>query len=155
MIFEELPPVLHLHLKRFVWDLYGNAAEKINDRFEFGEHLNLDDFLDQKPDTPADYTLHSVLVHSGVGHGGHYVGFVRPSKDGSWYQFDDETVYEVDQEDAIEGNYGVRLHVCDNILPAFVMISGCSRVGLRGGAAHQTLPSSSFSPLVGASVHSR
>jgi len=32
MIFQEFPPVLHLHLKRFVWDLYGNEAEKINDR---------------------------------------------------------------------------------------------------------------------------
>lgn len=29
--------------------------------------------------------------------------------DGGWFLFDDETVYEVDQEDVIEGNFGVRM----------------------------------------------
>ena len=37
------------------------------------------------------YALHSVLVHSGGVHGGHYYAFIRP--DGKrWLKFDDERV---------------------------------------------------------------
>lgn len=51
-------------------------------RFEFYEHINLDAYLQEKPETPADYTLHAVLVHSGDNHGGHYVVFINPKGDG-------------------------------------------------------------------------
>ena len=37
------------------------------------------------------YKLHSVLVHSGGTHGGHYYAFIRP--DGQqWLKFEDEQV---------------------------------------------------------------
>ena len=51
-------------------------------RYEFPFKLNLDPFLKEPESTPADYTLHSVLVHSGDNHGGHYVGFINPNGDG-------------------------------------------------------------------------
>lgn len=51
-------------------------------RYEFPSKLNLDPFLKDPEDTPADYTLHSVLVHSGDNHGGHYVGFINTSTEG-------------------------------------------------------------------------
>ena len=51
-------------------------------RYEFPFKLNLDPFLKEPEETPADYTLHSVLVHSGDNHGGHYVGFINPRGDG-------------------------------------------------------------------------
>lgn len=51
-------------------------------RYEFPYKLNLDPFLKDPEDTPADYTLHSVLVHSGDNHGGHYVGFINTSTEG-------------------------------------------------------------------------
>lgn len=38
-----------------------------------------------KEDTPADYILHAVLVHSGDNHGGHYVVFINPKGDGKVY----------------------------------------------------------------------
>ena len=51
-------------------------------RYEFPEKLNLDKFLktrDPAPDsTPAAYTLHAVLVHSGDNYGGHYVAYINP-----------------------------------------------------------------------------
>jgi len=42
----------------------------------------LDQYLKVKEDTPADYILHAVLVHSGDNHGGHYVVFINPKGDG-------------------------------------------------------------------------
>lgn len=51
-------------------------------RFEFYEKINLDQYLKVKEDTPADYILHAVLVHSGDNHGGHYVVFINPKGDG-------------------------------------------------------------------------
>lgn len=51
-------------------------------RFEFYDKINLDQYLKVKEDTPADYILHAVLVHSGDNHGGHYVVFINPKGDG-------------------------------------------------------------------------
>ncbi len=53
------------------------------------------------------YLLHSVLVHSGGVHGGHYFAFVRP--DGrTWLRFDDERVTKEQASKAMEEQYGER-----------------------------------------------
>ncbi|CAA3018740.1 ubiquitin carboxyl-terminal hydrolase 12-like isoform X1, partial [Olea europaea subsp. europaea] len=62
-----------------------NYMRKINDRYEFPLELDLDrdngKYL--SPDTDRSvrnlYMLHSVLVHSGGVHGGHYYAFIRPT----------------------------------------------------------------------------
>lgn len=70
---------------------------QINDRYVFPEMLDLDiddrkyqaDSADRS--TRNLFRLHSVLVHSGSTHGGHYYAFSRP--DGQqWLRFDDEKV---------------------------------------------------------------
>ena len=52
-------------------------------RYEFPEHLNLDHFLKKPEETPANYTLHAVLVHSGDNYGGHYVAYLNAKRDAS------------------------------------------------------------------------
>jgi ubiquitin carboxyl-terminal hydrolase 7 len=52
------------------------------------------------------YTLHSVLVHSGGGHGGHYYAYIRPTLQDQWYKFDDECVTKEDMKHALEEQYG-------------------------------------------------
>lgn len=42
----------------------------------------MSDYLQAPEATPAIYTLHAVLVHSGDNHGGHYVVFINPKGDG-------------------------------------------------------------------------
>ena len=92
--FLDFPPVLQLQLKRFEYDAIGDAMVKVNDRFEFPVELDLSPFLyveqnssttsqgggeEKKIDRPRClYSLHSVLVHTGSVHGGHYYAFIRP-----------------------------------------------------------------------------
>lgn len=106
VIFASFPPVLHLHLLRFQYDPMTNNSVKFNDRFEFQEKINLDKYLEKPEDTPANYILHAVLVHSGDNHGGHYVVFINPRGDGSWCKFDDDVVSAVPKTAAIDQNYG-------------------------------------------------
>lgn len=106
VIFASFPPVLHLHLLRFQYDPMTNNSVKFNDRFEFHEKINLDKYLEKPEDTPANYILHAVLVHSGDNHGGHYVVFINPKGDGNWCKFDDDVVSSVPKTAAIDQNYG-------------------------------------------------
>src|SRR5258707_13871379 len=67
IIFESFPPVLHLQLQRFHYDIQQDAMVKIKDRHEFPFEIDLDDFLDASANRsqPWIYTLHGVFVHSG------------------------------------------------------------------------------------------
>jgi ubiquitin carboxyl-terminal hydrolase 7 len=105
-IFEKFPPVLHLHLERYTFDPNTFNTIKINDYFEFPERINLDNFLSETADksVPQDFVLHSVLVHGGDSHGGHYNVFIN--RDGKWYKFDDTRVVQVTKREAIQDNYG-------------------------------------------------
>eukprot|EP00127_Corallochytrium_limacisporum_P005023 Clim_evm19s197 gene=Clim_evmTU19s197 len=107
VIFERYPPVLHIQLKRFDYDMEKDMTVKINDRFEFPAEVNLDDFL-ENPDAsdPSDYVLHAVLVHSGDLHGGHYVVYIKPELEGTWLKFDDDRVVKVSPKEALDDNFG-------------------------------------------------
>jgi len=87
VIFEKFPPVLHLQLKRFEYDMERDAMVKINDRHEFPPEIELDEFLDVNSDRSIKqkYFLHGVLVHMGDLHGGHYCAYIRPEKNGKWF----------------------------------------------------------------------
>ncbi|BAF06299.2 Os01g0771400, partial [Oryza sativa Japonica Group] len=112
MLFIDFPPVLQVQLKRFEYDFVRDTMVKINDRYEFPLQLDLDKddgkYLSPEADRRVRnlYTLHSVLVHSGGGHGGHYYAFIRPALSDIWYKFDDERVTKEDMKRALEEQYG-------------------------------------------------
>ncbi len=84
---------------------------QINDRYEFSEDLDLDvgdgKYLAPTADRSVRnlYKLHSVLVHSGGVHGGHYYAFIRPDCK-TWLKFDDERVSKEDRSKALDEQYG-------------------------------------------------
>ncbi|KAL0784034.1 hypothetical protein Bca101_000279 [Brassica carinata] len=112
VLFIDFPPVLQLQLKRFEYDFMRDTMVKINDRYEFPLQLDLDreDGKYLSPDADRSvrnlYTLHSVLVHSGGVHGGHYYAFIRPTLSDQWYKFDDERVTKEDLKRALDEQYG-------------------------------------------------
>ncbi|PGH35753.1 ubiquitin carboxyl-terminal hydrolase 7 [[Emmonsia] crescens] len=108
VIFESFPPVLHLHLKRFEYDINRDAMMKINDRLEFPEEFDAAPYLSEDADKsePWIYQLHGVLVHSGDFNAGHYYAYLRPTKDGLFYRFDDDKVIRATMKETLEENFG-------------------------------------------------
>jgi ubiquitin carboxyl-terminal hydrolase 7 len=108
VIFESFPPVLHLQLKRFEYDFQRDAMMKVNDRYEFPEIWDASPYLSDGADRsePWIYHLHGVLVHSGDLNAGHYYAFLKPTKDGHYYKFDDDRVTRATTREALEENFG-------------------------------------------------
>ncbi|KAL9266601.1 Ubiquitin C-terminal hydrolase 13-like protein [Drosera capensis] len=112
VLFIDFPPVLELQLMRFEYDFMRETMVKINDRYEFPLELDLDRDNGKYLSPDADrsvrnlYTLHSVLVHSGGVHSGHYYTFIRPTVSEQWFKFDDERVTKEDIKRVLEEQYG-------------------------------------------------
>ncbi|KAF2467924.1 cysteine proteinase [Lindgomyces ingoldianus] len=108
VIFETFPQVLHLQLKRFEYDINRDAMMKVNDRYEFPEIWDASPYLSEQADRsePYMYHLHGVLVHSGDLNAGHYYAFLKPTKDGHFYKFDDDRVTRATSREALEENFG-------------------------------------------------
>ncbi|KAI9346681.1 hypothetical protein BD770DRAFT_446666 [Pilaira anomala] len=107
--FESFPPVLHLQLKRFEYDMQRDTMIKINDHHVFPDHINLNEFCSKPCQDPTEYNyvLHGVLVHSGDIDGGHYFALLKPEKEGNkWFRFDDDRVTPVTLREVFDDNYG-------------------------------------------------
>ncbi|KAL9110757.1 MAG: hypothetical protein Q9227_004749 [Pyrenula ochraceoflavens] len=108
VIFESFPPVLHLQLKRFEYDINRDAMMKVNDRHEFPDEFDASPYLSAEADRsePWIYQLHGVLVHSGDFNAGHYYAFLKPEKEGWFYKFDDDRVTKATMRETLEENFG-------------------------------------------------
>ena len=117
VIFESFPSVLHLQLKRFEYDFQRDTMMKINDRYEFPETWDASPYLSEDADRsePYIYKLHGVLVHSGDLNAGHYYAFLKPTKDGHFYKFDDDRVTRATLKEATEENFGGEYPIPANV----------------------------------------
>ncbi|KAI9818363.1 MAG: hypothetical protein M1826_001385 [Phylliscum demangeonii] len=108
VIFESFPQVLHLQLKRFEFDVTREAMMKVNDRYEFPEEFDASPYLSDDADKSESYIykLHGVLVHSGDFNAGHYYAFLKPSRDGHFYKFDDDRVTRATMKEVLDENFG-------------------------------------------------
>lgn len=108
-IFSSLPLVLHFELKRDNPSFSGNNFDNIHHPFEFTANIDLSSYLDQGFNPHPDcchYTLHSVIVHSRDSGISSYHSFVKPTKDGPWYKFDDETITRATTKQVFHENFG-------------------------------------------------
>lgn len=106
--FEAFPPVLHLQLKRFRYDISKNAMVKLDDFFEFPEELDLSPYLaaDVDRSESSKYVLYGVVAHDGDLTGGRYNAYLRPAVDGQFYKFDDDRVTKATLREAVHNNFG-------------------------------------------------
>ena len=99
---EQLPPVLHVQLARYGYDMATGERKKLNDAIHIPDVLNLShaDALAVPPSTapaatrvPVLYELTAVLYHHGKSANyGHYTCDVWDSERGQWLHCDDEAV---------------------------------------------------------------
>jgi ubiquitin C-terminal hydrolase len=100
--FERLPNVLTLQLKRFEYNPTTYVLEKINDRFEYYDRIDLNQYVEGEGGYV--YKLISVLVHSGSVNYGHYYCYCKA--DDRWVKFNDTNVKYADDYEVFESNYG-------------------------------------------------
>lgn len=105
--FKDVPDNLIFHLKRFEYDVATGMRSKINDKFEFPEHIdmtpyNVEYLKDSRQTTTPDiFNLVGVLVHSGTTDSGHYYSYIRerpinPAQTSTWLEFNDADVNRFD-----------------------------------------------------------
>lgn len=104
IIFETLPKVLQIQLKRFEYDYLTGRMAKVNDRHEFYEEINLSKYTEDKAN--VIYKLFSVIVHTGTATEGHYLAYISPGLDGNWFRFNDDSVDKAVKTQALESNFG-------------------------------------------------
>ncbi|OHT10471.1 hypothetical protein TRFO_20211 [Tritrichomonas foetus] len=101
----ENPKILVIQLHRFEYDIANQRRIKINDRFEFPEHLNIINLLQSEKN--CFYTLHSIICHTGNGDGGHYYSLVRKNK--KWIKINDREISELPGDYKDEAFGGVQV----------------------------------------------
>ncbi|KAI0063416.1 cysteine proteinase [Artomyces pyxidatus] len=113
IFIEALPPVLVLHLKRFLYDTSAKGVVKIGKAVAYSPELEIpqDIMAPGKRSARAErYQLYGVLYHHGLSaSGGHYtLDVLHPNRDAStgvskpreaWIRIDDEFVSDVRPED--------------------------------------------------------
>ena len=96
--FERVPKILNFHFKRFEGDFKSMRKNDIHVDFPFDLDMSPYRAHDCKETNhDAAYELYSVVQHSGVLEGGHYVAYVR--RDGAWFLCDDAVVREADENE--------------------------------------------------------
>ncbi|KEG10913.1 ubiquitin hydrolase [Trypanosoma grayi] len=98
------PPIMLLHLARFDYDIE-RGETKVLSRWDYYSKLDLSKYMPHASKEDTQYTLCSVLVHSGSNTGfGHYFCFLRCSD--AWYRFNDEIVSPASLRDVFGANFG-------------------------------------------------
>lgn len=100
---EGLPPVLILHMKRFVFDNVG-GVQKLSKRVNYGAKLTIDpEWMVPaiRPTEPITYKLFGCVYHHGTSAGGgHYTCDIR-RRTGEWLHIDDTTITSVSEQDVL------------------------------------------------------
>ncbi|CAJ0832665.1 12554_t:CDS:10 [Entrophospora sp. SA101] len=100
LYIETLPPILILHLKRFVYDNVG-GTQKLSKFISYPAKLNIqaDMFApSRRPSQPAEYKLFVVYHHGKSAMGGHYTCDIL-RQNAEWLHIDDTVITPISAED--------------------------------------------------------
>ncbi|KAI0672764.1 hypothetical protein C8Q78DRAFT_970322 [Trametes maxima] len=114
VLIEAFPPVLILHMKRFLYDTKVGDVVKVGKQVSFSPELEIGPDLiapTKRTAQPVKYQLFGVLYHHGPSaSGGHYtLDVLHPNRELSerprpaWIRIDDELVSDVRPEDVFGG----------------------------------------------------
>lgn len=97
---EGLPPVLILHMKRFVFDNIG-GVQKLSKRVNYGSKLVIHPEWMVPGREPVTYQLFGSVYHHGTSAGGgHYTCDIK-RRSGEWLHIDDTTITSVSEQDVL------------------------------------------------------
>ncbi|KAK4406123.1 Ubiquitin carboxyl-terminal hydrolase 2 [Sesamum angolense] len=105
ILINKAPSILTIHLKRFSQDARGRLS-KLNGHVNFKETIDLKPYMDPRcadKDTFI-YRLVGVVEHTGSMRGGHYIAYVRGTKNFGecvWYHASDAYVREASLEEVL------------------------------------------------------
>ena len=104
---REIPPILVIQLKRFMYSSVSQHVQKLNHFFSFPVKLDMSPFST----SPAgnEYSLQSVFIHGGTISCGHYLSYNCTRRSGvssQWCQFNDTNVSEVSLAEILEKSFG-------------------------------------------------
>ena len=106
LIFNSLPNIFVVILKRFEFDYNTMLKYKLNKYFEFPFKLDMKEYLaENHNETNTEYELAGITIHYGVADFGHYYDLIK-GPDGKWYKFNDISVSEFKEEDIAKEAYG-------------------------------------------------
>ncbi|KAI9488245.1 hypothetical protein BDB00DRAFT_877631 [Zychaea mexicana] len=101
---ETLPPVLILHMKRFVFDNVGGGVQKLQKPVQYGAELTIkQEWLTpvHRTNKPVTYKLFGIVYHHGASAGGgHYTCEVR-RQNGMWLHVNDTNITPVSEQDVL------------------------------------------------------
>ena len=106
LAFGSFPPLLTLHLKRFIFDWATERRLKLNDPVEIDATLNVAEYLSAEgaevsahDADRADFELFGILIHAGTAMGGHYYAYIKDLTTKLWHVFNDAEVSAVSDDD--------------------------------------------------------
>lgn len=105
MSLARLPPILILHMKRFLYNATTNRVEKLDKHITIKERIEiprecLSPGLRDKIKKNPRYELNGLVLHHGIGaEGGHYTAETK--RNSKWFRVDDNKVNEVKINDVI------------------------------------------------------
>ncbi|CAO3624853.1 unnamed protein product [Cunninghamella echinulata] len=97
---ENLPPVLILHVKRFVFDNVG-GVQKLRKQVTYSSKMTIQPDWMARSSSPVIYQLFGVVYHHGTSAGGgHYTCDIK-RQNGEWLHIDDTNIVPVKEEDVL------------------------------------------------------
>ena len=95
MKFSKLPPLLIFQLCRFAYNPVTGRCEEVRSAFDCPAEIDMRSFCTDAVQNETKYVLTAVIAHRGTLSTGHYVAFLQPRVDGSWFLFNDDLVRKV------------------------------------------------------------
>ncbi|KAJ1950751.1 ubiquitin-specific protease ubp15, partial [Linderina pennispora] len=113
--FESLPPVLHVYLNRFEYDLDTGELDKNQTWIQYPESLDMAEFMADDVDQSMSwqYMLHGVLLHHGDMLSGRYFCLMRSDISDGWLCYEDDLVYPVSPDFVLDTTNDISSELTD------------------------------------------